>query len=81
MKLCDFFVLVVVCVVWGFNFVVVKFLVIGVFGWVFGFEGMLLIFFVFMWFVLLYVFLVLWFWFGLIDMKIMIGVVLCMGVL
>ncbi|BDX00321.1 DMT family transporter [Maricaulis maris] len=81
MRLKDFLLLVAVCVVWGFNFVVAKFAVTGSPGWVPGFDGVPPIFFAFLRFALLYAFLAPWLRPRPTDIKTMIGVALCMGAL
>ncbi|WP_121210900.1 DMT family transporter [Maricaulis maris] len=81
MRLKDFLLLVAVCVVWGFNFVVAKFAVTGAPGWVPGFDGVPPIFFAFLRFAMLYAFLAPWLRPRPTDIKTMIGVALCMGAL
>ena len=81
MRLPDFFALLAVCVVWGFNFVVAKFAVTGAPGWVPGFEGVPPIFFAFLRFALLYAFLAPWLRPRPRDMKTMFGLAMCMGAL
>ncbi|MBR9826716.1 MAG: EamA family transporter [Alphaproteobacteria bacterium] len=81
MRLLDFLALAAVCFVWGLNFVVAKFSVTGVPGWVPGFEGSPPIFFAFLRFALLYAFLAPWLRPAPKDMKTMFGIALCMGAL
>ena len=81
MRLKDFLLLVAVCVVWGFNFVVAKFAVTGSPGWVPGFDGVPPIFFAFLRFALLYAFLAPWLRPRPTDIKTVVVVALCMGAL
>lgn len=81
MKLRDFLALFAVCLVWGLNFVIAKFSVSGVPGWVDGFEGSPPFFFAFLRFVVLFLFLIPWLWPRPKDMWTLLGVGLCMGFL
>ena len=60
MSLRDFLLLVSVCLVWGANFIVAKFVITGEPGWLPGYEGAPPIFFAFLRFALLYAFLAPW---------------------
>ena len=79
MRIRDFLALFAVCVVWGLNFVIAKFSVSGIPGWVDGFDGVPPIFFAFLRFAVLFVVLLPWLMPRPRDMKTMIGIGLSMG--